>query len=154
MMTKTDNTIISVDFSVRPSYPVWVKKVVHPRLELTGPTEYNVGTVERWIHEGQKNNGEIEGQIIYSFLKRKKMLGSCLGLRDLEKIQRKGVAFAHKYFQESLCFGWRSVVLDRSGYLHAPYLYENGYDVLVNWRWLGLSWSGYYTALLFGNSAH
>jgi len=51
------DTLIRVDRSVHPSYPIWMNGVIHPELELTGPAEYNLKDgVEEWLHDDQKGD--------------------------------------------------------------------------------------------------
>src|ERR1700688_2132013 len=99
------DTIIRVDRSVRPVYPEWVKKVMHPELEGTGPAEYDLAKVEQWFHDEQTKDGMV-GNRIYEHLKSNNMLDSCLGLRDLEEIQKKGVTFFREPFKGKVVFGW------------------------------------------------
>ncbi len=80
------DTLIRVDRSIRPVYPDWVKTVMHPELEPTGLVEYDLGVVDPWLHDGQKNGCSMEGNKLYEYLKEKKMLESCLSLRDGEEI--------------------------------------------------------------------
>jgi hypothetical protein len=48
------DTLIHVDRSIRPVYLPFVKTVMHPELELTGPVEYDLGTVDPWLHNGRR----------------------------------------------------------------------------------------------------
>lgn len=149
---RNDN-IIRVDHSVRPSYSDWVKTVMHPELENTGPAEYDISTVEQWLHEKQKNGGCIEGNEIYTHLKKIGILKTCLGLRDLEEIKKKGIAFFREHFQDKAVFGWKGVVRDRDGSLIAPCLCDDGGKVVLLWFWLGDDWSGDDPALRLASSA-
>jgi hypothetical protein len=85
-------------------YPEWVTKVMHPELEGTGPAEYDLAKVEQWFPDEQKR-GVMVGNRIYEHLKSINMLDSCLGLRDLEEIQKKGVAFFREPFKGKVVFG-------------------------------------------------
>ena len=98
------DTIVRVDRSIRPVYPDWVKTVMHPELEPTGLVEYDLGAVDPWLHDGQKNGRSMEGNELYEYLKEKKMLESCLSLRDGEEIQKKGIAVFRKFFQGKAVF--------------------------------------------------
>ena len=131
--------IIRVDRSVRPSYPDWVKTVMHPELENTGPSEYDVSKDE-WLHDGQKEGKRIEGNKIYTHLKESGDLPNHYTLRDLEEIQKKGITFFRKYFAGKAVFAWGSVVRDRDGHLYVPYLYERGGRVVLGWFWLDCDW--------------
>jgi hypothetical protein len=147
------DSIIHVDRSIRPSYPDWMKEVMHPDLEAVGPTEYDISTVEQWLHDGQKGGRYVKGDVLYAHLKETNTLKSCLGLRDLEEIQKKGIAFFRKHFKGKAVFGWRSVVQHQSGSLNVPYLCEGGVEVVLIWRWLGSAWFDVDPALRLASSA-
>ncbi|HXK31237.1 MAG TPA: hypothetical protein VJZ94_00595 [Candidatus Paceibacterota bacterium] len=141
--------IIRVDRSVRPTYPEWMKKVMHPDLEGTGPAEYDLQRqIEEWPHDDQKT-GVVSGNIIYKALKHDNALADQLGLADLFAIQVKGIAVFRKLFAGKAVFGWKSVVEDRCGHLYVPYLYEGGDGVVLYWSWLGSVWVSYNPALRF-----
>lgn len=135
------DTIIRVDRSIRPLYPDWVQEVRHLELESTGPVEYDLGTIDPWLHEEQKNGRSMKGHKLYEYLKEKKMLKGCLSLRDGEEIQKKGVAVFRKFFQGKAIFLWKSVVQNRGGNLRVPCLVENVGGVVVNWDWLDVDWN-------------
>jgi hypothetical protein len=63
-------------------------------------------------------------------LLRNNMLDSCLGLRDGEEIQKKGIAVFHKFFGSNALFLWKSVVGDRGDGLHVPFLTGLGDEVV------------------------
>lgn len=135
------NSIISVDRSVRPSYPAWVKEVLHPKLENTGPTEFDTGKLEKWLHDDQRN-GVATGQGVYNYLKTSGALKDCAGLRDLEEIQKKGLAFLRRHFGRKVVYGWKSVVRSSvDDLLRVPCLDVYGYEVVVEWSWLGHDWN-------------
>jgi len=74
--------LVRVDRSVKPSYPDWMKKVMHPELELAGPAEYNLlQGVEEWLHDNQKR-GSVEGNTIYKHLQKGDAFATCLNLQD------------------------------------------------------------------------
>lgn len=132
--------VIHVDRSIRPVYPDWVKTVMHPELEATGPVEYELGTIDPWLHDDQKSGRTMEGHKLYEYLREKKMLESCLSLRDGEEIQKKGRAIFRKFFQGKAVFLWKSVVQRRNGLLSVPCLVEDGGGVVVCWAWLDDNW--------------
>lgn len=134
--------IIRVDRSIRPSYPEWVKTVMHPELENTGPAEYDITKTEQWLHDGQKDGKWIEGNKIYAHLKETGDLKNHATLCDHEEIQKKGIAFFRKHFAGKAVFAWGSVVRDGDGFLHVSYLCEDGDGVVLRWRWLDDSWVG------------
>jgi|SRR3989344_635152 len=143
--------IVRVDRSVRPTYPDWVAKVIHPKLEGTGPAEYNLKTqVGEWLHDDQKT-GVVRSQVIYDHLKASNELINQLGLADLLAIQAKGITVFRKLYKGKLVFGWKSVVLNRGLFsgLSVPYLYEVGGEVVLRWGWLGRDWFSRDPALRF-----
>lgn len=148
--------IIRVDREVRPAYPDWVRKVMHPELEHTGPTEYNLETeVEEWLHDDQKT-GIVRGQMIYDHLKASNKLADQLGLVDLLAIQAKGMKVFHRFFAGKTVFGWKSVVRYRGvifGSLDVPYLYEFGGRVVLGWHWLDSDWYSFDPALRFASAS-
>ncbi len=147
----TADTFIRVDRAASSTYPDWMKKMMHPELEHTGPAEYDLTKVEQWLHDGQKNGKTMRGNAIYEHLKSNDMLDSCLGLADGLAIQKKGTAVFRKLYGGKAVFLWRSVVLSRDGGLYVPYLYERGDGVALSWRWLGNDWIGGYPALRFAS---
>ncbi len=145
------DTIIRVNRSVKPAYPDWMKKVMHPELETTGPAEYDLATVQLWLHEGQQGGNWAKGQRIYDHLKSNNMLEGCLGLADGLAIQQKGIEVFRKFFAGKAVFLWKSVVQNRGGDLHVPYLIEHRGEVVVHWRWLGRDWRGNNPAVRFAS---
>ena len=97
--------------------------------------------VSLWLHDEQKDGGWIEGHKLYEHLKSNNMLESCLGLRDLEEIQRRGIEFFRQHFKGKAVFGWKSAVRDSDGNLNAPCLYEGVGRVVLDWVWLSNGWS-------------
>ncbi|MDP3962679.1 MAG: hypothetical protein Q8Q03_02325 [bacterium] len=143
--------IIRVDRSIRPSYPDWMKEVMHPELGV-GPAEYDISAVEQWLHDGQKNGKYIEGNKIYNHLKKTDTLKDCLGLRDLEEIQKKGIAFFWKHFKGKAVFGWAGIVRRSDGSLGVPCLCEGDDRVVLDWPWTDFGWDDDDPALRFANS--
>ncbi len=152
--SQTSNEVVDqmiyVDRSIRPAYPDWVQEVLYPELEATGPSEFDAGKLEQWLHGDQKH-GVVVGNVIHEYHKEHDMLKDDLGLRDLEEIQKKGIDFFRKYFQGKAVFGWKSVVRVRGGRLGVPCLYEGSGRVCLCWRWLGYAWGDYYPALRFAS---
>ena len=139
--------IIRVDYSISASYPSWMKERMHPELQRTGTAEYDINKVEQWLHDDQKDGKWMKGDKIYAHLKKTDTLKTCLGLRDLEEIQKKGITFFRKYFKGKVVFGWRDIVRNRNGSLNVPYLYENGDKVILDWDWADNDWYDYYPTL-------
>ena len=143
--------MIFVDRTILPKYPDWVDKLEYPELESTGPTEFDAGKLQLWLHDDQKYLC-VNCEVVHSYLKEHYMIKNCLGSRDLEEIQKKGIAFFRKHFKENYVFGWKSVVRGRNGNLYVPYLcvYVDG-EVCLRWYWLGNDWDSDYPALLFAS---
>ncbi|OGI27472.1 MAG: hypothetical protein A2359_05050 [Candidatus Moranbacteria bacterium RIFOXYB1_FULL_43_19] len=148
--SETIDTIIRIDRSIRPAYPDWVQMVMHPELEDTGPAEFDLAEVEQWLHNKQKR-GVVEGNVIYQFLKDNDMLKTCLGLRDGEEIQKKGIDLFRRFFKGKAVYLWKSVVRDRDGFLGIPYLGGGGSGVIVSRSWLDRDWYSSESALRFAN---
>ncbi len=140
--------LVRIDRTVRPIYPSWVKEILHPELEMVGPAEFDSASLERWLHDSQKK-AAVKGQVIYDHLKQNDMISSCLGLRDLEAIQKKGIDHFRKHFKGQAVFGWKSVVRSDDGYLFVPYLCGNDGEVVLNWVWLTNLWISTRPALRF-----
>ncbi len=143
------DSIIRVDRLVKPTYPDWVKKVLHPELENIGPAEYDASSIDEWFHNRQKNGQCTFGKNVYTKLKENdcELLKTCLGLRDLEEIQKKDIAFFRKHFKAKAVFGWASIVQNHEDYPNVPCLCERGGKVVLHWYWLGNVWSDGYSAL-------
>lgn len=145
-------SIVCVDRSIRPTYCDWTKKLLHLELEGTGPSEFDSSKLEHWLHDGQKDGKCVKGKRIYEHLKANDLLKDCLGLRDLEEIEKKGITFFRALFKGEAFFAWKSVVRDHNGYLLVPYLCEYGGKVVLLWYWLVLIWHPDYPALRFVGS--
>ena len=143
--------IVRVDRSVKPNYPDWMEKVMHPELELARPAKYNYNLkneVEQWLHDNQKR-GSVVGNTIYKHLQKGDALVTCLNLQDGLAIQQKGVAVFRKLFAGKAVFLWGSVVQNRDGSLRVPSLFDYGDEVGLDWHRLGSSWGFYDPALRF-----
>jgi hypothetical protein len=79
------------------------------------------------------------------------MLKNCLGLRDLEEIQKRGANVFKLHFADKAVFAWKSVVRARSGNLDVPWLFEGGHEVILLWSWLGCRWNSSDPALRFAS---
>lgn len=144
------DTLIHVDRSIRPIYPDWVKLVNHPKIGNTGPADYDLATqVKQWLHEQQKNGGSMCGTLLYKDIRGNGILPTCLSLRDLEEIRKKGIVVFRKFFAGVAVFAWKSVVQSRGGGLLVPYLIVRGGRVVVRWGWLEDDWYGRHPALRF-----
>ena len=125
--------IVHVNRSVKPSYPDWIKEIVYPELESAGPVEYDLQTLQQWLHDDQKG-GVITGFILFNHLQRHNVLFSCLNLQDGLAIQQKGIAIFRKLFAGKVIFLWGSVVKNLNDHMFVPYLYERDSTVELDWR--------------------
>ena len=147
------DTIIRVDRSASLVYPVWMKEVMHPELEVVGPTEYDLAKqVELYVHDKQKNGRWMKGTKLYEHLKETDSLRICLGLHDALEIQKKGIKVFQKLFGDKAVFCWKSVVRYRGGGLGVTYVYNDGQKVVVGWSWLGRLWNDDYPAVRFARN--
>lgn len=134
------DTIVRVDRSVRPLYPNRTGEVLHPELETVGPAEYDLTEVELYLHDEQKSGGWMNGSKLYKYLKDTGSLKSCLGLHDALSIQKKGIKVFQSVFVGKEIFCWKSIIRSRGGRRQIPYVYDDGHEVVVNWRWIGSGW--------------
>ena len=149
IVSATSSCIICVDRSVKPTYPDWMQKLMHPELGCTGPIEYDLfSDVELWLHENQKN-GVATGNTIYEYLKSTNALGSCLNLQDGLAIQQQGITVFRELFKGEAAFLWASVGQSRTADLRVPYLCEFGDLVMVDWFWFDYYWKSRHPALRF-----
>jgi len=140
------DTIIRVDRSVQPTWPDFVKEVLHPELQSVGPAEYDLSQVELYLHDGQKDGKSMKGAKLYEHLKETDSLKNCLGFQDALEIQKKGIATFRKFFGNKVVICWKSVVRGSDGYLGVPYVYGSGGEVVVSWDWIGSDFDVYLPA--------
>lgn len=137
--------IVLVDRTIQPVYPDWMKQVLHPELELTGPSQFDVAKMGRWLHDCQRTGISSTGDRIYQYLKKREALQYCLNLADLVAIQAKGIDFYCQHFGERIIVdGWKSEIKGNSdgikGVFH-PYLKILGKWLLLDWGLLD-TWFG------------
>ena len=132
----------------------WLKNVAHPEFQAKGPPEYDLATVELWLHKGQesarrvagnlikgqKKGRGVTGSLIYEHLLKNNMLVSCLGFADGLEIQKKGILVFRKFFNGKGLYLWNSVAEDLRDGLQVSFLAELGDEVVMGWRWLGHIW--------------
>ena len=136
---------ICVDRSFKPTYPEWVKGLMHPELELKGPDEYDLrADVERYLHDEQHQDPFTpSASKIYSYLKDTELLTSCLNLQDGLAIQQKGVATFRELFGcWKKLYLYASVVMDVKDHLHVPFIFG---DKIIVIRWLYMESSNLHT---------
>jgi hypothetical protein len=153
VMKRINDPIVHVDLLL-PPYG-WQKKVRYPELEMTGPDQFDVRQLERWIHPNGQEDPDTFGSTILEYLEENSMLTSCLGVRDLLGIKRRGLGFFKKHFQGKLFFGWRSVVqvtyedAPDAPELVVPCLGLFTGEVVLDWRGVTVTWDSNYYALRF-----
>lgn len=152
-----DPDFVRVDRSLRPAYPDFVEKGYVDteefiRLEQTGPTEYQLSSLSLSLHPKQEEDGVATGHEVWKY---QKELGieDCLSLRDLEEIQKLGLATFRKYFKNKEVFAWKSVMPNGHDTLFVPYLFGNGSQVILYWRWIGDVWNANRPVLRFARQA-
>lgn len=143
------DTVIRVNRSICTVYPEGMQEVMHPELEVVGPVEYDLTQVELFLNDGQKDRKRMKGTELYEHFKETDSLKNCLGLHDAVAIQKKGIKVFRKFFGGKAVFFWKSIVRDRGGHLHVPFLYELGGEVCLYWVWLGDDWYRVHPALRF-----
>ncbi len=125
-----------VDYSVRATYPDWMKKRLHPEFDRTDTVERHLDQVNLWLHPDQGNGGRIGGKALYQYVKENGILPTCLALRDMEEIRKLGIEVYRKYFRGKAVFGWKDVVQDSYDNLYVSCLGEYGGQVVVSWSTL------------------
>ncbi|HEU0085615.1 MAG TPA: hypothetical protein VFQ59_01500 [Candidatus Paceibacterota bacterium] len=142
------NFSINVDRSVNAKFPVWVEEIINPELQNSGPENYDLSSLELWLHDDQKN-GVVGGNTIYESFKVNNLLEGCLNLQDGLAIRAKGIMVFRELFQGKAVYLWKSVVQNRDGDLYVPYLYVSGDEVWLIWSSLDYNWNSNYPALRF-----
>ncbi len=138
--TSAVDSIVRVDRSVKPTYPDWVKDVLYPELDQSGPEELDLAALDQYLFGKQKTGGYEMGDRIHEHLKSDNLLDSCLSLQDALAIQQLGVETFRKHFKGKAVFFWKSVVRSRNGNLRAPCLVESDGRVGLGWDWLDNFW--------------
>ena len=161
--TNIINTIVHVNRSASPVYPAFVKAVMHPQLEHTGPAEFDLAKVKLWRHTGQKGWKVISGHIIYRYLKNTVMIENCLSLLDGQGIQKKmqgrggirslmkGLDLYQSFFNGQSVGLWKSVIRNNDGLLVVPCLNECCGKVGIIWMHLECDWNAFGPAGQFGD---
>ena len=135
-MESTLDFTIRIDRSIKPSYPHWIKTVMHPDLECSGPVAYDIkNDVEKWFHE-EKNILGTDGYRIYKNLEKEKKLNFCLNLQDALEIQKKGLDVYYNIFGDTKVYFWSSVCKYDSGYLGVPLLRIHNQKIRLVWDWI------------------
>ncbi len=134
-----ESSMISVDYTTKPTLPSWFDGWTHKEPQ-TGRGQYDVSTLKHWLHPRQER-GVLRGGQILRYLEDNGLLNNCLGIRDLEEIQRKGINFFREHFVGKKAFGWKSVALAhgksyRDDYRYVPLLVGQKSRVALRWCWI------------------
>ncbi len=130
---------VRVDRTVPPMYTSSLLEVLDPELENEGPVEFDCSKLKLWFYPVREDR-TVRGHVIRTHLKSKDMLSSCLGLRDLEEIQKKGIHHFREHFKGQEVFGWKSCIRDSEAGL-VPCIRESGDRIVLRWHSLGRDWS-------------
>lgn len=148
--------VLPLDFMVRvnrseePKDLHFTIELLHPELEFTGPSVYDLqASVRQWLHDGQKNRKYEHGNIIYEFLKATNSLAFCLNLQDGIAIQKMSIAIFCTLFGGNSVFLWASVRKYSDGKKFVPCLYAENNQVVLNWVPLTSYWNRHDVALRF-----
>lgn len=146
MPTHPAGDIVRVDHSVPVVYPEGYPPL-YPDLPA-GPSEFSLDSLDSWLHVDQKT-GRVSGTFLHKHLRENLMLESCLGLVELQEIQKLGIDVFRRHFDGTFLYGWRSVAR-RGGRLAVPCLLEDVRKVGLFWFWLEDSWGAEEPAIRFG----
>jgi len=103
--------MIRVNRIIRPKYPKWMTRVVHPELECSGPEEFDLRLIDR-----------------------------PLNLQDGEAIAKKdGGNVFRELFGERKLFLFSSVV-SRKGSMYVPYVMISRQRAVIRWSWVSCDW--------------
>ncbi len=106
---------------------------------MTGPSHLDPALAPLYLHPKQKNGGVLEGNKLYASLKETGLIALCFSLRDGEELLKNPHLFPEVWKGRSV-FLWKSVVRNRDGGLDVPYVYWDGGQVCLRWRWLDNVW--------------
>jgi hypothetical protein len=132
------SVLIKVDRANRPTYPPEIKKIMHPELENQAPAEYDLLSINPWLHDKQSTRRDrfIGGEELYSFLKGNNdtLLKTCLTLLDGEQIKRSNPVDFATIFSHRPLFLWASIAEFQDGLLYVPCVCDSGGWLTIFWR--------------------
>ena len=142
--------LVSVVYRIPPNLPSWFREWKHPDLNKPGDytSTFSCESLQRFLHDDQKV-GIVTGDFLYDYMVGTHLIKGSLALRDLEEIQKKGIAYFRKHFKGLAVFAWASVSTEVDSFRYVPYLIEDGDSVFVRWRCLGNRWNSDSPALRF-----
>ena len=143
------STVICVDRSIDPTYPLERSFNVHFRLVRMGPAEYDLTAIELFVRTFQQTPEKAEGKWLHEYLKGTRMIERCLDLRDAVEIQKLDVNTFRRIFGDSNVFFWRSTAQDRHGDEQVPYLCLREGDIVLGWRAVKEKWGASDITALF-----
>lgn len=147
--TEDGTTIIQVDRSKPPECPYWSIGPLYPHLEMRGPTEFDIVSLVRWLHDEQASGHCPRGRAIAGYLRDRSLMASSLGLLELVAIQAKGIDFFRRYFADKEICGWKSTRRYNSSRKLVPVLSDNGHHVSLDWQNLDGLYGSRSVTLLF-----
>lgn len=132
------DTTIRVDRFTRPTYPDWMIRLSDPSIQYTGPYEYDLKSIEFYLHKKQKSSVScVRGVNLYKHLKETRCIENCLGFEDALEIQKKGRDTFREIFGNRNVYCWKSV-MRRKGDLKflVPYVGDFGSSLEIRWSWI------------------
>ena len=144
--------LVTVDHKITPATPTWFKEWKYPDLNKVGDYKsvFSAESLERWRHDDQKTS-VVTGKFLHKYMLETDLIKGSLSLRELEEIQKKGIAYFRKHFKSLAVFAWASMAMDVDGERYVPCLVDGGVEVILRWDWLGGSWSASDSALRFAS---
>jgi hypothetical protein len=139
------DSILHVDRTVPPAHPEWMKAPLHPELELTGPAEYDMKSLQSSFVKGQES-GTFTGMDVYEHLKAENLLSGCLGLADGWAIRERGIKAYCKFFEAkdgAVVALWTAVFKDDDGKLYVPLAMPVLNKVAITKGDLSVAWTKY-----------
>jgi hypothetical protein len=140
------DSVIFVDRTVAPPRPEWVKTLLHPELELTGPAEYDLKTnMDISFLPGQGDN-KFTGVEAYEHLKSNNLLDGCLGIADGLALRERGIKAYVKFFEAkdgAVVALWTGVFKGDDGKLYVPLAMPVLNKVAITKGDLSVPWTKY-----------
>jgi hypothetical protein len=115
-----NKSVIEIPSDREVKYPQWAIPM-HKDLDKEGPAIFNPAGLDHWFHPVQKQGGPVKAQVVYDYLRSNErkvgenLIEGCLGLRELDAIKDRELAYYLEYFSETRIFGWRSVARSKKG---------------------------------------
>lgn len=116
--------IVQADRTLRPIYSEWMKLVIFPEWEGTGPAEYDLRKDVWCFYHDDQRHGTIGLDTLFFYLLDTEILTYCLGLADLQAIRSKGPTLFSELYAGKTIYAWKSLVRD---------LYDNSLRVPSLW---------------------